>query len=366
MKILALQGNLYASGYYRIAHPLDELKLQGLAEVEIVTKNDGWRNSDETQFGWLLSKMLWADIVVYELQTNPIAAKTIPVIKKYGKKVVIDYDDDLFHVPDWNPAYFNLGTRYVDYWTGKNGKKMNVEHNKENIASMIASCKEADMVTVTGKKISEVYGLYNDCVRIIPNSVDFRLIKPCKKSTDGKVRIFWQGSTTHAKDLHEIKDVFIDITKKYPNVQWVIWGSAYKDLYEVFGLIPEDRIEFIETVPFERYYQKLNSLTIDIGICPLVDIHYNECKSNIKWLEYSALKLPAVVSKISTYGAVDHGITGYKARKYHEWMKSLSRLIESPDLRAEIAEKAYTSVKEKFNIEKNAHLWADTYKELCP
>jgi glycosyltransferase involved in cell wall biosynthesis len=365
MNILFFQGNLYASGYYRLAHPAEEMERQGLAEVNVVSSKDEWRNKDSSQTGWLISKLQKADLVVLQLQNNSFTNAVIPIIRKFNKKIVMDYDDNLFEVPKWNPAYFGLGTEYVDFIVhNKTGEHMNIEANIERQKEMMESTRLADMVTVTGPDLADVYRRFNPNVHILPNSVDFRLIKPCKKSTDGKIRIFWQGSSTHLKDLAEISDVMTDITEKYDNVIWTFWGSGYETVKEIFKGIPEDRIEFIETVPFDEYYDKLNSLTIDIGICPLTDIYYNKCKSNVKWLEYSALKVPAVASKISTYGAIEHGKTGFLAKKYANWMSALSRLIESKELRDSIAQMGYNKVRQDFNIEVNAKLWINKYKTL--
>jgi glycosyltransferase involved in cell wall biosynthesis len=364
MKILFLQGNLFASGYYRIAFPAEQLQRQGLAEVEIVSKKDEWKNKDPKQAGWLISKMRWADVIVYELIANLIPAVTIPIVKKFGKKAVVDYDDNLFDVPKWNPAYYGLGQEFLSHWQDKDGKPMDMEANARARSGMLQACQMADLVTVTGPTLADVYRKTNPNITVLPNCIDFDRIHPCGRSTDGKVRIFWQGSQTHKEDLASIKQVFEQITEEYPNVQWVIWGPDHNDIEGLFGKIPKERFEIIEMVPFDDYYDKLNSLTIDIGICPLAYIYYNECKSNIKWLEYSALKVPAVASKISTYGAIEHGETGFLAKRHHDWMSALRRLIESPELRDKIAEKAHNKVRRDFNIEKSAHLWLDTYRKL--
>jgi hypothetical protein len=40
---------------------------------------------------------------------------------------------------------------------------------------------------------------------------------------------------------------------------------------------------------------------MDLLIAPLVDNPFNRCKSNIKWLEFSALGIPMAGQNICTY-----------------------------------------------------------------
>jgi len=59
--------------------------------------------------------------------------------------------------------------------------------------------------------------------------------------------------------------------------------------------------EFHAPVPFSRYPDKLASLHLDLAIAPL-EIHpFNECKSDLRILEYGALGWPVVATDIHPY-----------------------------------------------------------------
>lgn len=115
----------------------------------------------------------------------------------------------------------------------------------------------------------------------------------------------------------------------------------------------------------EDYYDHLSRIKMDIGICPLVDIPYNKCKSNIKWLEYGMSGIPAVVSDISTYtDSVRHGETGYVAKTPKDWVHYLSLLIDNNVLREAIANQAKVQILRDFNIKSKIEAWEDAYLRL--
>lgn len=361
INILFVQSNKFASGLYRIGFIAEELKNDGRFNVSFVgpgSKSEGF-----------LKKIGESDIVVFQLQTDSKIATLIDVCKKAGIMTVMDMDDDLLNVPLWNPSYYALGTKRTELYDSVNGKPMNVAANRKKAKNIKKMLRKVDLITVTGEGLRNTYSKFNK-VKILPNSVDLERIKTSRRSRDGfffgsdKIRIFWQGSATHVADLAMLKSAIITITHKYPQVQWFIWGSLYNDFAKMVG-IPSDRVETKETVSMERYYEHLKKIRMDIGICPLINDKFNECKSNVKWLEYSLSGIPSVVSDISTYtnSVIPEG-TALVAKTTNDWVKHLSRLIEDSLLRERIAEDAKAQVLQEFNIHRNIKLWADTYVRL--
>ena len=110
------------------------------------------------------------------------------------------------------------------------------------------------------------------------------------------------------------------------------------------------------------YPLDIRDMKVDIGICPVIDDTFNRGKSELKWLEYSALKVPTVCSPVC-YTSLNHGKTGYYAKDNDEWFKYLDILIESKEKRKEIADSAYTRVVEHHNIDKSI-AWYYALKDL--
>jgi hypothetical protein len=84
---------------------------------------------------------------------------------------------------------------------------------------------------------------------------------------------------------------------------------------------------------FNEYPDLLAKINPDITIAPVEDIPFNHSKSCIKWYEMTAIGCPVVVSDLTPYDTIENGVTGFKAKKYGDWVKYLSRLIESKELR---------------------------------
>jgi glycosyltransferase involved in cell wall biosynthesis len=79
-------------------------------------------------------------------------------------------------------------------------------------------------------------------------------------------------------------------------------------------------------VPINRYAAFAASFGFDIGIAPLVDCNFNRSKSNLRWLEYSALKIPTVATDISHFRqTVRNGEDGFliKNNDLDEWVTRL-------------------------------------------
>jgi GT2 family glycosyltransferase len=104
--------------------------------------------------------------------------------------------------------------------------------------------------------------------------------------------------------------------------------------------------------------------TADIFIAPLVDDLFNSCKSAIKFFEYSALGVPGVYSNVPSYSSViKNGYDGFLASTPNEWLDFLGELIEDPEARIEIASNAQETIRKKWLLSKNAHLWLEAYQE---
>jgi glycosyltransferase involved in cell wall biosynthesis len=97
------------------------------------------------------------------------------------------------------------------------------------------------------------------------------------------------------------------------------------------------------------------SQQLDIAIAPLKDMEFNYYKSPIKFLEYSAMKVPTVAAKIPPYSdIIKNEKTGMLYNTPEEFYKAVLRLIEAPYARKNLAENAYKFVKGNYDARKRA------------
>ena len=121
---------------------------------------------------------------------------------------------------------------------------------------------------------------------------------------------------------------------------------------EIEDVLPKGRCEYIggkqdffEWV--ELWKQKMGNM--DIAIAPLNHSDFNYAKSEIKFYEASACKLPFIGSNTPNYQrAVRSGVNGFTVRNEPiEWFNHISTLIDNPDLRQKFGEQAYKDVQDK-------------------
>jgi len=262
--------------------------------------------------------------------------------KERGKLLVAELDDYIDITPD-HPMY--------------------AEHQRLDAPTFTrALLTVADIVTTTTEDLAKELKEYNKNVFVLPNCLDFELWgdEPLENDSD-EIRIVWAGSSTHEADLKMLKPVIFEILEKYPQVKFLYAGDGNIWKSNLFEKHP--RTEYIEPTDLDSWPAKLRSFRADIGVAPLIDTRFNRCKSNLKWLEYSAYKIPGVYSNIVYGKTVVDGETGLIAKTPKEFVNQLSRLIEDKELRKTIGQKAYDEIHKNYDISKNYKQWLTVYKK---
>ena len=186
----------------------------------------------------------------------------IKMAKFMGKKVWIDYDDDLLNVPQSNPAF--------PYYA----------KNSEFVATAL---RLADLVTVTSVSIKETYSQYNDNIEIVPNAIDERLVPKVRRDKKSPTKtVVWRGSNTHFKDLYDFRDEIIYVMKQRKDWKILFLGMAPWFITEQ---LPESQYGFYETMDILHYFELIGKIMPDVMIVPLSDNKFNRGKSNIAYLE---------------------------------------------------------------------------------
>jgi hypothetical protein len=106
-----------------------------------------------------------------------------------------------------------------------------------------------------------------------------------------KPRVGWAGAEQHHGDLEWLEPVVRALADE---VEWVFMGMCPDNLRRHIA-------EFHEPVSFDQYPDKLASLDLDLAIAPLEMHPFNECKSDLRILEYGALGWPVVATDIYPY-----------------------------------------------------------------
>lgn len=256
------------------------------------------------------------------------ALKQIRELQHFGKKIVVDYDDDLIGIPEHNPA-----------------------HRGVTPDEVIRALKEVDAITVTSEALAKVYRPYAKKIGIIPNYVDVKRW-PKAEPREG-ITIGLVGSASHHEDWKLIARAMFHIRQKYPDVRFLVAGYMP-------GYLADIATEFVGWQPIAEYQKTVNR--IDIGLCPLTGCDFNKRKTPVKAMEY-AMAGAAVVASTGLYSDM---VTrrGMIARYEHNWFEAIELYILDADRRHRDATELHNYVQLHYDVVSHAHEIYSTYRKL--
>lgn len=266
-------------------------------------------------------------------------------LKRAGKRIVYDIDDDMFHIPDDNPAAKIL--------------------RKDQQFAAMACMRLADQVTTTSMVLRDMLQAEGVSSKVIPNALDPTEGWPITEQTgspDGWKRIFWQGSATHARDWEECIEAVEQIMDSRKDVRLVILGYlppvVQKKVHKWQG-----RVEFMDFSDPETYFQLIKHVRAEVGLAPLRDEVFNLSKSPIKWVENTLIGMPTVASDVLPYNRVVGKNVGFLASNTAQWVTAINRCLDRKNMRLEKVRAARRKVGEYFDIRKVVKQWEEV---LCP
>jgi len=275
-----------------------------------------------------LDKIQSKVVVIQRPHINVV--KLIKTFQNRKSRVFIELDDDLLNLPPNHVSY--------TFW-------------QLRLSSIIHSIKLADGITVTTHTLANIVKQYNQNVHILPNCIPQNLILSPNPSIKQPLIVGYGGAETHYDDLRILQQPLETLVRQI-NIQLLFCGI--KKLPFRFSNISQ-----VQYTPNVIKY--LNNLIFDIGLIPLIDNQFNQSKSDIKFLEYSARGIPSVVSNVSTYPTCIHETNGFRATTDEDWIRYIKLLIEDLDTRKRILNNAHTFALNR-TIERNIHLWIQAYQ----
>lgn len=296
-----------------------------------------------------------SDMSIFQLTSNRSILLLLTTARKgvIKKPMWLEIDDWFFDLPSYNlassPYYPNSEPEAVAYDQMKlsDGFICSTQYLKEKILTLFPH--------------KQVY--------VIKNSLDFDIWDKIEKVTTehdknpNLIRIGYTGCDNHTGDMEIIKKPLLALLDEFPNLEMM----ALPKNYQCFEGMKHPRIlEWNSWVGMSAFPQAASSWEMDIGIAPLRDNELNRCKSNLRWLEYSALKIPTVASRIYPFeNSINNKKTGLVVgNSAKEWYEALRELIVNKDKRIAMGQKAYEVVKKDYNMDKVSITYLSILKEI--
>lgn len=341
MVITILYNDNNGCDYHRLLLPTKHIELREGDSIRIVHHRDCLKDEEVFKCDILFfSRLLFFD---WEILNR--------LRRKYGFKIIVDIDD-----------YNRLDYNHLIYKSWK-------EHGIEN--RILEACSNADLVFVTNEQLHKVYKEVNTNVLIIPNALPFEDC-PTKIDSD-KIRFMYVSGSTHYNDLRLLTGLFQrlrsdgDFKRK---ATFTLCGynnpkNQRENIWNKMESICKINGSFIrrETLPLESYMEHYRHG--DISIAPLENTFFNNCKSNLKFIEAATMKHPFICSNVLPY--IKDYCDGSKVSFcYHtkDWYQAFKFFINNPNAIEDYGNKNFEYAKRHYNIKDANILRTQAFKNL--
>jgi glycosyltransferase involved in cell wall biosynthesis len=298
------------------------------------------------------------DIVIVDRLWRPdmsaaMARRLVRDVHKAGARLIYALDDNLLDLP---PKRFP---------------------HLEGLVSVVGFLiRQSDGILVTTRTLRERFLSLNPNVAILPNALDERLLiqreVPRESTPFGsrKLVIGYMGTFTHDDDLLMILPALKAVCRRHEgDVELQIIGAVrQKETLEALSGLP---VRTISPRRGETAYPLFmlwftTRIFWDIAISPLEATRFNQCKSDIKFLDYSAIGAAGVFSRVPAYASsVRHMESGLLIENDGKaWEEGIETLLSDCDLRMRMARNASRALYQERTLEQCAHHWLSALDRL--
>jgi glycosyltransferase involved in cell wall biosynthesis len=250
----------------------------------------------------------------------------------------------LYEVDDW--------LRGVRAQAGHDNK---ASFTREAVAEYEKVMRVADGVICSTEWLAERVALINPRTFVCRNGIDLKryAIEP---PAPRAVTIGWAGGTGHQAAVEPWLPAVAAVLRAHPEARFHTVGQPFADqLAGEFG----DRVLSLPFGSLESYPAAMADF--DVALAPSAPGSFFAAKSDLRWLEASALGVP-VIADPAGYPEIEHGVTGFHAATPDEAAELLGTLVADPELRRRMGEAARAHVSEHRRIEVMAGAWAQVLR----
>ena len=321
-----------------------------------------------------VERPLWTRLPSYLLETTLRRRSYLDVIKAM-KKLFGPEKPDIIHAHVLFPvgmvcakAAKSLGLPLVVTVHGADSR-VHITHPLRR-AGVFRVYEAADRIICVSSKIKEdlvAKGLSPDKLEVIHNGMDLSKVhrgeNPIAKAYQGRKMILGVGNLVHTKGFDIFLQALRILRTRYPDIVGVIVGGG-KERQKLTALIQKLQLEsVVEMVGYQPPAQTMAYMeACDIFCLPSWSEGFG-----IVYLEAMAHGKPAIaVEGQGISEVIEHGRTGLLVPPKNVQMvvESLKRLLNQPELCAEMGKAAKSLVHKKFSWEHNAHKCMELYQEI--
>ncbi|NIE73916.1 glycosyltransferase family 4 protein [Pantoea sp. Ap-967] len=216
----------------------------------------------------------------------------------------------------------------------------------------------ADSFTCSTEAIALELRKINPSVTVRQNKLPIKYFKTTQqvvarakthKFLDNKVKILYlSGSNTHKRDFSTITGPLTKLAQQHPEKFSISFMGSLSDYSNVFSTLGV-KSQMISTASFEKMLEII--FNHDLVLVPLENSVFNNCKSNIKYLECASQSVPVIASNVSEFNSViTDGDNGWLCNNELEWYEKLVKITSNPDLIISCGINAYKQAKQGLSV----------------
>lgn len=290
--VLALPINTSAVGHYRVAQPFAELERAGWIQGRLDFSTPEMIEIEREK----------PDVMILQCRYTANSIDEMTRFKRLSSaRRIYEIDDYIIDVPK------------------KNGHSRNMPANMRELVSQgIALC---DRVVVSTQPLADALSSMHHDIRVVPNMLAAPLWAglASERQSSARPRVGWAGGTSHRGDLELLLEVIKTLAD---DVDWVFFGMC-PDVLRPYVK------EFHKGVPLAQYPQKLASLNLDLALAPLEQNLFNDCKSNLRLLEYGACGFPVICTDTKAYDGY-LPCTRVRDNTSEQWLEAVRMHLADP------------------------------------
>lgn len=350
IKVLFIHLGTAAGSFYRIIQYARQLStIDGIIpiyptfdEVESDDRLKGFEVNPDRHIVLLNKLAQVADLIVCSaVYTTKFGCMLNAMRDLHKVPVIMECDDDPFEI-----GAHHVGFEII-------GPDTNIEKDAFD------QVHDSDVIICSTEYLKNKLSCHHKLIYVIPNSLDLSLWEFDKPNNGDMIKIGWTGAANHQEDLSLIGRLMKHILDKHENVEFHCLHGGNR-------LIDHERFFHHDVwTRISEYPAKLASMGFDIALAPLCDSEFNRAKSNLRYLEYSALEIPCVASRVEPYKTtIEDGVDGYIANNELEWIDKIEKLLHNVNTRTKIGLNAFKKVKNNFTVDIIGKKYSDILKEI--
>lgn len=338
LRILLVVDRFGATHHIGFLRPLARLRQEGrcaihvLEEAAVVAR---LRHGGEAALRRLLQELfreLRPTVVCLSRYSGPHPQLIQEFARRQGLPLLAHLDDDLFAVPD------TLGPEKLRYY-----------HDPVRQGNLRLAMSGCDLLYASTAALADRLASRDWPVPVFAGEISSAAsplpAAPAVRRPPGQETVGYMGTRGHEADLELAVPALQALMDARPGLRIEIFGTV--GLPAGLARFP-GRVRHIPAVrDYEEFLGTLVTLAWDVGLAPLRHTVFNSCKTDTKWVEYTAAGIPVAVSDRTVYRRAARDGAAMLVPD-DGWRQALVALLDNPSERASLRERARARLEAEY------------------